>query len=48
MRLVDVLEQKKLLDHLCSQVVYHTSGGSAANTMITVSQLGELLPTAVY
>lgn len=40
MKLVSESEQKKLLDYARSTVIYPSSGGSAANTVITIAQLG--------
>lgn len=40
MRLVDLAQQRALLEFARARVVYHSSGGSAANSIITVAQLG--------
>jgi len=40
MKLVDSEEQLKILQKLQSKTVHHSSGGAAANSMITLAQLG--------
>ncbi len=40
MKLVEVEEQKRLIGAFADRTVHRASGGSAANTMIAVSQLG--------
>lgn len=39
MRLLELTDQRELLDYAQAKVVYHSSGGSAANSIITVAQL---------
>ncbi len=40
MKLVDVAEQKAIIEYFHGQQINQTSGGSAANTMIAIAQLG--------
>lgn len=40
MRLIDPAEHRRLMEYLRAAVVHHASGGSGANTIISVAQLG--------
>ncbi len=40
MQLVEVADQQKLIEHFHGQKINRASGGSAANTLIAISQLG--------
>ena len=40
MQLVDVNTQEKLLQRFCTQPIHQASGGSAANSLIAIGQLG--------